>query len=519
MSFAVMQQISVTPEMTFFAEAESCEGEGPDQTLPDNNLKTTSKNYTLVLKEKVPISKEIKHFSQLFDKNGSAFSKTLSRSSPMQLASSISQRSFDIKKEPSAHEKTFSAPSNTVHQNLKGEKPALQKSQITSSKTLIKESSLQTPKTALQLKSSHKEVSEVKKEESVSRSQIKTEASKRENAPLLERQWSKEETKKWWELRYHQRERQGEGQKRDQNKEQHEKEEKKRAISKVAATSTKNEFSYESNQNIDREVFKKPQLPPPHVGVFALYYILTKIGIFSDGVCNTAYKKEVELIDTESTELHKKRIEELREAIKKEQETAQWSVANKVFSWMATLMAIIAGIVLIATGVGAVAGAMLIAGGLIQVTNQILEITGGWKKIAAILPGDDPEKKRAVITWMQIGIAVLCLILSGAGVIWGGYAHFGAVMSTASAMIGGFATAGHALTTIGEGITSFMYKDKIADIKKYEMRLTHLKHKRRDLMDQVESGVDRLEQLFEDLARSLQFDEELFMADQMAMRR
>ncbi|HEY4832392.1 MAG TPA: type III secretion system translocon subunit SctE, partial [Waddliaceae bacterium] len=332
------------------------------------------------------------------------------------------------------------------------------------------------------------------------------------------RQWKKEETSKWWETRYHQKERQGD--QKGHDKEQHqEQEEKQLRISKSASVSSRNSSDTQVQEVRESSKVKKPELIPPKVGVFALYYLLTKMGILSDGTSNFAYKKEVELVDIETTETHKKRLEDIKEAINKEQDAARWGIAAKVFSWIAFLIAIITGIVLIATGVGAVAGAMLIAGGAIQIASQIMELSGGWQKIAAMLPGDDIEKKRAVINWMQIGITVLCLILSAAGVIWGGVAHFKESMQTAMRFIGGIAAMGQGVVAIGEGIADSNYKNKMSDIKKFELRLSQLKHMRQDLMEKVELGIDRLEQLFEDLAAALDFEVELFQADQMHYRR
>ncbi len=327
-------------------------------------------------------------------------------------------------------------------------------------------------------------------------------------SPLERYSWKKEETQKWWEARYHEREKEG----GNQQQQQQEDEGKCVAISKSASIS--NHHTQTSNSSK-----RKPMLPAPKIGAFALYYILTKMGIFSDGSSNFAYKKEIEFVDSETSEVHKKRLDDIKLNIDNEKQAARWGIAIKVFSWIASLIAIITGVVLIATGVGAVAGAMLIAGATIQLGSQLMELTGGWKKIADLLPGEDTEKKRAVISWMQIGIAVLCLALSGAGVLWTGMTSFGEAMQTAMSVIGGVATMGMGVCSIGEGITSFFYKDKLGDVKAFDRRLAQLKHMRQDLMEKVELGLDRLEKLFEDLAQALEFEEELFWADQMINRR
>lgn len=339
----------------------------------------------------------------------------------------------------------------------------------------------------------------------------------RENSSLSSHRWKKEETTEWWDTRYHEKE--GRGDHKGKNQDEPQKEEENACgIKKGTRVSPKNNSFNAPFREKRYEKIKRPLLNPPKVGVFALYYILTKMGIHSDGTSNFAQKKEIELLDTETNETHKKRLDELREVIKKEKENAQWGIAAKIFSWIGSLVAIISGIALIMTGAGAVAGAMLICGGLIQITSQILELSGGWKKISELLPGDDSEKKRAVLSWMQIGIGVLCLVLSGAGVLWGGFSNFGETMQTAMRLIGGIGTMGSAVTTLGVSVTSFFYCNRISEVKRYELELAKLKHKRKDLMERVEHGIDRLEQLFEDLARTLEFEEELFRADQMINR-
>jgi hypothetical protein len=331
---------------------------------------------------------------------------------------------------------------------------------------------------------------------------------------LYRHQWSKTETKKWWEARYHQKDREG-GHQKDERESQHQKDEKTdkiQGIGKVSANSSSSSEATEKQR-------KKPILSPPKLGIFALYYILTKIGIFSDGQSTYAYKREIELVDLETTEAHKKRLEEIKQALKKEKETERWGIAVKAFSWITTLMGIVAGVVLIATGVGAVAGAMLIAGGVIQLTNQIMELSGGWQKIVALLPGEDLERKKAVVSWMQIAIGVLAIILCGAGVFWGGYSNFGEAMRVGMQVMGGIAAIGYGVTTIGEGASLYAFKNATADSKYYDKELARLKHMRQDLMDNLDMGTDRLEKLFEDLARVLEFEKELFQADQMALGR
>lgn len=486
-----MFSIPSIPEMSL----SDAEGTDPssfefDSPLPEakGKLQTTGQRYTCSQERPTPTSRQ---FSSYIKENGPKNTTPLPDRSPMRLAKETYQASPKTQAPQARAEGKPVTPKSTptplqTHQpqNRVEGKPA--------PKTL-------TTPTPQQPKQSEARPVTLKRSEG--RSEKRDPRSSQ--SPLQSRQWTKEEPRDWWQQRYHQKEREEREQGRDQR-------EKAEAVTQVKK-STKTEGG-------NQACMKKPILERPRTGVFALYYILTKMGIYSDGTSNFSYKKEIEMVNEETTTAHKLRLDGLKLAIEQEQSAAQWGIASKVFSWIGSMVGIIAGIALIETGVGAVAGAMLVAGGLIQITNQILELTGGWKKIAELLPGDDPDKKRAVISWMQIGIAVLCLILSAAGVIWGGYSNLSEAMQTAMAVFGGIAAMGHGVTTIGEGISGFMYKDKMSDVKRYERVLAELKHKRRDLMERVEWGVDRLEQLFEDLAQALEFEIELFRADQMVNR-
>ena len=139
-----------------------------------------------------------------------------------------------------------------------------------------------------------------------------------------------------------------------------------------------------------------PFLPPPRMGVYALYYILTKLGIISECSSQWEMQQNIKAIDAQMQATHKKRIEEMKKALDAERESERWSATTKFFMWMGSILSIFAGIVLIATGMGAIAGGLLIASGVISLTNHLLEITGGWRKIAAaIATNGTPEKKAA----------------------------------------------------------------------------------------------------------------------------
>lgn len=471
-------------------------GLSPSYTRSSSSL--SRKNLSLLPKGQLPsysegLSRQV-HMS--------AFTKYLAKPSPFQLAGQTLSSSH-VKTAPQTPAKQpESKPRASFENKASSRPPQPQTTQKSSQKT--------PPPPAL----SKQLAKTPEKRQSTRGEKLRHET--KEKSPLQARSWSHKETEKWWNARMQERERgdqqrDGEKERRDQPEEQADESFAIKRVGSNKGSGFTGEHAYLEDA--------RPLLAPPRLGVFALYYLLTKIGIASDGAENFAYKQEIELVDRESTIAHKKRLEMMREAIKKEEENSRWSVAMKVYSWLGSLLAMVTGVALIATGVGVVAGAMLIVGGMIQLTSQIMDLTGGWKKITEMLPGEDSEKKRAVVSWMQIGIAVLCLALSGAGVIFGGYSNFGDGMKVAMMAVSAVGSMGQGALTIGDGLTAFMFRDRLAEAKQYELTLAKLKHKRRDLMEQVEWGMDRLGRLFEDLAKALDFEEELFRADQMINRR
>lgn len=450
------------PEIDLFVDSE----------LPDakGELLSHGKTYSLTYKES-PKDSEKELFQHIRACRTKSQGKKESQVTPIRLAAQIYQESK-------------SAASPTPHK---------QPNQATPLPSKNSQAPILQQKETLLTRPDNLERARMRSEKSVSKCERKMEK-QNTASPLAGRSVLKEETQRWWEARYHQkREGREEREQRDHHEEKDRGSEKKKGV--------------------------KPILERPRTGIFALYHILTKIGIYSDGMANFSYKQEIETVNGETTEAHKMRLEALKIAMEKEASSSRWSVAAQVFSLIGSLIGIAAGIALIATGVGAVAGALMIAGGIIQICNQILEVSGGWKKIAEILPGNDPDKKRAVISWIQIGIAVLCLILSGIGVVFGGGIQVAETSSSLSTtLISTCSMTGQGVTSIGEGVTLFMFNNKMSDVKRYDKVLAELKHKRQDLMERVEWGIDRLEQLFEDLSQALEFEEELFRADQMVNR-
>ena len=261
----------------------------------------------------------------------------------------------------------------------------------------------------------------------------------------------------------------------------------------------------------------KPLLVRPRMGIYALYYILTKIGLISDSRSHFDAKQQIRINREETDKTHVERLAEMKMAIDEEKSTKRWGVATQVFSWFTSFMGIMTGIALIMTGVGAVAGALLLCAGLIMVTNQLMQLTGAWEKIAEALPGD-PEKKRSTIMWMQLGITVLCFLLSGAGVVFGGFSAVKQAMEASQMVMGGVIMMGYGTTSFGEGVSNYKHRNRMAKIRQHQLKLAELKHRREDLQEMIEASMTRLEQLFEDLTRLLEFETELFRADQRVNR-
>ncbi|MCH9703272.1 MAG: hypothetical protein K0U13_00640, partial [Chlamydiae bacterium] len=261
----------------------------------------------------------------------------------------------------------------------------------------------------------------------------------------------------------------------------------------------------------------KPFLVRPKLGVYALYYLLTKIGLVSDSKSHFDTKQQIRINQEETDLTHKQRLIEMKKAIDEEKSSQRWGVATQVFSWFTSFMGILTGIALIMTGVGVVAGALLLCAGLIMVTNQLMQLTGAWSKIAEKLPGS-PEEKRKTLVWMQIGITVLCFLLSGAGVVFGGFTQVKQAMDATQAVAGGVIMMGYGTTSFGEGVSNYRHRNRMAKIREHQKKLAMLKHRREDLQEMVEGSVSRMEQLFEDLARLLEFETELFRADQAVIR-
>ena len=324
-------------------------------------------------------------------------------------------------------------------------------------------------------------------------------------------QTPREMTKSVEERRFREKEREKGSSDQQQQQEQREQQKKKRTIDKIQASCA---AKAESNSGDFKQ--KKLQLPPPGADSFALMFDLEKLELLGESHSFAESKEEIKALDIETTAIHKMMMEEMKDAIKNQKSAKTWGVMASVFSWLGSITAMITGIALIATGVGVIAGSLLIAGSVITISNQIMQMTGAWGKVKDLLPGDNDEEKQAVINWIQIAITIFCLILAGAGIIFGGFSQLGEAVSSAMQLIGGGAAAAGGITALAQGIHDFLQRDHLGEAKIYESRIASLKHRREDLMETVDDGPERLEHIFDFLARILGLRDEINASYQAA---
>lgn len=256
-----------------------------------------------------------------------------------------------------------------------------------------------------------------------------------------------------------------------------------------------------------------PKIPLPAIGIFALYYILTKQGIIADQTAYSTYRQEIETTHQEISQTYEKRLQIIRENIEKEQTMARWGVFSKFISWLMSFMAVVTACILIVSGVGAVMGAVILAAGLFSLTNSILEITNGWKKIGELLPIKNADARRKALGIIKMSVGIISLVLSIITIIWGGYSHALRALQSVTQAITGALTTGLGICIIGEGISAHSFYYGLADLKDTERNLERLYFKRKDLMEKSSWDLDHLEKLFEDISYALDLHKETATID------
>lgn len=277
-------------------------------------------------------------------------------------------------------------------------------------------------------------------------------------------------------------------------------------------------FSFKANflKNYDlnkKQITNPPKIPLPTIGIFALYYILTKQGIITDQTAYATYKQEIETTHFEISNTYEKRLKIIRDNIEKEQAMARWGVLSKLISWLISFIASVTACILIASGVGAIMGAVILSAGLFSLTNSILEITGGWSKIADLLPTKNASLKKKALGIIKISIGIISLILSLISIIWGGYSQALRSLQSITQAATGILISGLGICIIGESISAHNFYYGIANLKETERNLEKLYFKRKDLMEKADWDLDHLEKLFEDLSYALDLQKETASID------
>lgn len=246
-----------------------------------------------------------------------------------------------------------------------------------------------------------------------------------------------------------------------------------------------------------------PLLSLPQMGIVCLYYILTKLNIVSEALSQEGLQQQIKEVDYAMTERKKMRLKDMEKAIFAEKSVKNWGIGTRMTSWLASFAALLGGISLIASGGGALVGGILVALGVINITSEVLEITDGWKKIAEEIGGDDPVKTRAMIMWIQIGIAIISFVLMGTSAIFGGITPLKDACTTASGFFTAVASIGVGVVLIGKALAEKKYYNYMAAIKQHDFYIEQYRHEKENLMTASTEGMENIQSSFEDLARAL----------------
>lgn len=270
---------------------------------------------------------------------------------------------------------------------------------------------------------------------------------------------------------------------------------------------------------MQKEVMEGPMLQMPRLGMIPTYYVLTKLGIISDSSGMQANKEEMDVLNQERDKLHQERMQELTKAQKDARAKKRWGVAMQIMHWLIAFTGLITGIGLLISGTAVLAGSLMVAGGVLAVTNQIMNAAGVWDKIVEKLPGQDPEKKRAVVMWMQVGISILAMVLMGGASMFGGFSKTFQIMGTITSMQSAGLTIGYSICMLGMSLTQSKHKARLAELKGRELLQKKNEHRHQDVMDDVKRQQEVHEQLMESLAKWLETQQRNFRATQAGLTR
>jgi hypothetical protein len=246
-----------------------------------------------------------------------------------------------------------------------------------------------------------------------------------------------------------------------------------------------------------------PLLTPPEIGIYALCWIISKLGITTSNRSQYYLQQEIRELDKDINISQSERIKKMTRDASLKKSTTPWSIMTKVMSWIGSFMAIITGIALIATGAGVVAGAMLITSGALSMTNHLLEATGGWTKIAQKLGKENPTKTRSMIMWMQLSIAIVSFILGGAAVVVGGFNTVKEVLGQAGTLFVAVASTGIGVLLIAKGIMDKKMHDNQSTMKSIDRTLAQYENDRENNLENSQDILFAIERFYEQLLEIL----------------
>lgn len=113
--------------------------------------------------------------------------------------------------------------------------------------------------------------------------------------------------------------------------------------------------------------------------------------------------------------------EKLKEALEAAKEAQKSGLAAKILGWISGIVSIVAGAIMVATGVGAAVGALMIAGGVTGVANQAVQEMAR----AGLISPEVMEKLGPILSYIEIAFAVLSVVVTFGGMAAGKIAKMG----------------------------------------------------------------------------------------------
>jgi hypothetical protein len=137
-------------------------------------------------------------------------------------------------------------------------------------------------------------------------------------------------------------------------------------------------------------------------------------------------REQAENIKEDKLRVAQERLDALQEMRDKQGKAEKGGLAGEIFGWIAAAVMIIAGAILVATGVGAAAGVALLAAGITMAVMNTLNSEALGKavglegnmmnamieKLAEVLPGD-PEKNKLIASAIIVGILTAVAVVGG----------------------------------------------------------------------------------------------------------